>query len=84
MNEEELCFVAVEFVEDDNVRGFVYWYLCEFPEVKPGDYVIAPLGRHNNLQKGLVRRVKFDTEENSPYPMYGIKAIRKLLPRSTF
>ena len=79
MTEDKLCFVAVEFVDDDNVRGYTYWYLCKFSEVKVGDKVIAPLGRHNGLQEGIVRKVVFAFEENSPYPMYGIKSIRKLV-----
>ena len=76
---EVKCFTAVEFIDDDNVRGYFYWYLCEIEGVKEGDKVVAPLGRHNNLQEGVVRRIRFTDEDNAPYPMYGIKSIRKVI-----
>ena len=38
-------FAAVEFVDDPNVVGLTYWYLCDFEEVAVGDVVTAPLGR---------------------------------------
>lgn len=74
-----MCFVAVEFVDDDNVRGYFYWYLCEFEGVATGDKVIAPLGRHNNLQEGVIRQVKFADECEAPFPLHSIKYIRKVL-----
>lgn len=76
--EELRCFVAVEFVDDPNVVGHTYWYLCGFEEVETGDRVVAPLGRHNNLQEGVVRKKIFATEERSPYPFAGIKSIKAL------
>ncbi|MDE7439051.1 MAG: hypothetical protein K2N23_00870 [Clostridia bacterium] len=79
MENEKKCFVAVDFVDDPNVAGYGYWYICEIAGVTVGDKVIAPLGKHNNLQEGIVRRIMFEIEENSPYPMYGIKYIRKVI-----
>ncbi len=69
-------FVAVEFVDDPNVVGRTYWYLCDFPEVSTGDIVTAPLGRHNNLQQGVVRKTTRATEFDSPFPFYLIKRIK--------
>lgn len=74
-----ICFVAVEFVDDDNVKGYFYWYICEFAGVAVDDKVVAPLGRHNNLQVGVVRKIKFADEENAPFPMHSIKYIRKVI-----
>ena len=83
MTEDKLCFVAVEFVDDFNVVGYAYWYLCGFDGVNVGDQVIAPLGRHNNLQKGVVRKILYAVEEEAPYPMFGIKSIRSIVGRSS-
>lgn len=74
-----MCFVAVEFVDDPNVRGLCYWYLCAFDGAAEGDKVIAPLGRHNNLQEGVIRRVRMATQDEAPYPVAYIKSIRKLI-----
>lgn len=74
-----MCFAAVEFVDDPNVVGYCYWYLCEIAGVTVGDKVVAPLGRHNNLQEGIVRKVIFEDENNAPYPLYGIKPIKKII-----
>ena len=71
--DELICFAAVEFVDDENVVGIKYWYACPFTYVKAGDEVIAPLGRHNRLQKGVVREVRFAEPYNAPFPMYLIK-----------
>lgn len=76
--EEKFCFVAVEFVDDPNVVGNCYWYLCDFVWVEVGNIVTAPLGRHNNKQDGVVRRVLFETAENSPFPFSYIKKIEKV------
>lgn len=76
---ENMCFVAVEFVDDDNVRGYFYWYLCELSGVAEGVKVVAPLGRHNNLQEGIVRKIKFTDENNAPFPLHSIKYIRKII-----
>ena len=77
--EEKLCFAAVEFVDDPNVVGIKYWYGCPFTEVKVDDEVIAPLGRHNNVQKGVVREVRWTEPYNAPYPMYLIKYIKEIV-----
>lgn len=73
--EDKLRYVAVDFVDDANVAGSVYWYLCGF-KVSAGDCVIAPLGRHNNLQKGVVRRVVYCDEYCAPYPLYLTKSVK--------
>lgn len=76
--EEKFCFVAVEFVDDPNVVGNCYWYLCKFVAVKIGDIVSAPLGRHNRRQDGVVREVRFETAVNAPFPFAYIKQIKKI------
>ena len=73
------CYVAVEFPDDPNVVGWCYWYLCDDHSVKVGDNVIAPLGRHNNVQTGVVRHMKFGNEEQSPYPFNLIKRIKRVV-----
>lgn len=79
--EEMICFVAVEFVDDPNVVGIKYWYICNFPEVKVGSVVEAPLGRHNNVQQGVVREVRYGDEYSAPFPVYLIKYVRKLIKK---
>ena len=74
-----MCFTAVEFPDDPNVVGIKYWYACTYEDVKVGDGVIAPLGRHNNLQKGIVREVRFEYEYNAPYPVYLIKYVKEVV-----
>lgn len=77
--EDLLCYVAVEFPDDPNVVGWCYWYVCDDYSVKVGDKVVAPLGRHNNVQTGIVRYMKFDTEENAPFPIHLIKSVRRVI-----
>ncbi len=72
------CFAAVEFTEDENVAGRYFWYLCEYENVRVGDVVVAPLGRHDRLQKGVVRLVRFAAEYDAPFPVYMIKHIRSI------
>lgn len=79
MESEKICFITVDFVDDPNVAGYGYWYICEIEGVAVGDKVIAPLGRHNNLQDGIVKKVIFEDELNAPYPMHSIKYIRKVV-----
>lgn len=74
-----MCFTAVEFADDPNVVGIKYWYACPFEDVKEGDEVIAPLGRHNRLQKGVVREVRFDADYNAPFPLYLIKYVKEVV-----
>lgn len=76
---KQFCFVAVEFVDDINVVGYTYWYLCPFDGVAEGAQVLAPLGRHNREQAGIVRKVLFADEAHSPYPIQYIKRIRKVI-----
>lgn len=78
---EKLLFTAVEFEDDPNVKGYYYWYWCPFEEAKVGDFVVAPLGRHNNEQQGIIRNIVRSDEENSPFPFHYIKKIRKLLKK---
>lgn len=77
-----LCFVSVEFPDDPNVAGWTYWYLCEYDGAEEGDKVTAPLGRHNRLQEGVIRSVKYTEEENAPYPMHSIKKIQVIKKQS--
>ena len=79
MYDQIMCFVAVEFVDDPNVVGLNYWYLCHIDGVEEGDSVIAPLGRHNNLQQGIVRRVLVTKGYNAPFPLDLIKSIKKVV-----
>lgn len=79
MLEEKYCYVAVEYIGDNNVRGSTYWYICDYENAQAGDKVVAPLGKHNGLQEGIIREVRIDTEYNAPYPFYGLKYIRKLI-----
>ncbi|MDE6441749.1 MAG: hypothetical protein K2L12_03230 [Clostridia bacterium] len=79
--DNKLCFVRVEFENDPNVKGYTYWYVCKDESVKEGDYVVAPLGRHNNVQTGTVRKVLIADETNSPYPVQYIKCIREVIKR---
>lgn len=76
---ELMLFTAVEFVDDPNVIGNYYWYLCEFNNACVGDYVIAPLGSHNREQQGIIRRTMRADEYNSPFPFAYIKKIRRLI-----
>ncbi len=77
--DDKLCFLAVEFPEDENVVGIKYWYLCPFPNAETGDRVFAPLGRHNRIQSGVIREVRREYEHNAPYPLYLIKSVKKIV-----
>ncbi len=83
MEYEKITFTAVEFVDDPNVVGNQYWYVCEIDGATVGDKVIAPLGKHNNTQQGIIRKILVDYEYNAPYPMYAIKYIKKLIKADT-
>lgn len=74
-----ICFVRVEFPDDPNVEGMLYWYVCNIAGAAVGDHVIAPLGRHNNTQEGVIREILHTEDYNAPFPMYLIKYIRKLI-----
>lgn len=75
------CFVGVDFVDDANVSGYKFWYICPFENVDEGDEVIAPLGRHNNLQAGIVKQVLFAADSEAPYPVQFIKTIKRLIKK---
>ena len=79
MDKNLLRFVAVDFVDDENVSGYTYWYVCEFDNIAEGDTVVAPLGRHNNLQKGIVRKIQYSDELNAPFPVHSVKYIKQVL-----
>lgn len=66
-------------MDDPKVAGWTYWYLCPFDGAEADDEVIAPLGRHDHVQKGVIRKVKYAEEENAPYPIHSIKKIRILI-----
>ena len=76
-----MCFVAVDFIDDPNVAGYPFWYYCTFRGARIGDSVIAPLGRHNRLQKGVVRKVIFAEKSAAPYPFDRIKSIKELIAK---
>lgn len=77
-----MCFVWVEFPDDPNVAGMKYWYVCDIDGAEVGDRVIAPLGRHNRTQEGVIREVRITEDYNAPFPLYLIKSIRKLIKKS--
>ena len=79
MYDEMMYFVRVYFPDDPNVCDMKYWYLCPFDGASPGDRVIAPLGRHNRTQEGVICEVRITEEYNAPFPLYLIKSIRKLI-----
>ena len=68
-------FVALDFIDDYNVAGRLYWYLCEIESVDLGSLVLAPLGSHNRVQRAVVRRIMFADETFAPYPLSTIKKI---------
>lgn len=72
------CFAAVEFPDDPNVAGLMYWYLCDGITPQAGDVAVAPLGKHNRLQTGVVRKVMFADEFEAPFPMYAIKRVKSI------
>jgi hypothetical protein len=63
------------------VAGYCYWYICDDEGAKVGDRVIAPLGRHNNTQEGVIRNISFGNENDAPFPLHSIKSIRKLIKK---
>lgn len=71
-------FVAIDFVYDENVAGNLYWYLCDEEAVVLGAEVYAPLGRHNRLQRGIVRRIMYSDAFYAPYPTDRIKRVERL------
>ena len=73
--EDLLCYVAVEFPDDPNVVGWCYWYICDDYSVKVGDKVVAPLGRHNNVQTGVVRHMILCDEGHTTYPLHLTKRV---------
>lgn len=73
------CFVSVEFPDDPNVAGLTYWYKSPYDNAEVGDGVVAPLGRHNNLQRGVIREVRFTESYNAPFPYEYIKSIKQLI-----
>ena len=79
MQNDKICFVAVEFIADEIAKGNFYWYLCESDGVQIGDAVIAPLGRHNDLRQGFVREILYETEKKAPFPLNSIKYIRSIV-----
>ncbi len=76
-----MCFVAVDFPNDINVAGYKFWYISEIVNVKVSDNVVAPLGRHNGEQIGVVREVRYDYAKRAPYPLDRMKYIRKIIPK---
>ncbi|MDE6586059.1 MAG: sulfide/dihydroorotate dehydrogenase-like FAD/NAD-binding protein [Clostridia bacterium] len=73
------CFVAIDFIDDPNVAGSNYWYICPFTDVEVGDKAVAPLGRHNREQTGTVRKVIFTEDNKAPFPIDYIKSVRRII-----
>ncbi len=67
-------FVALEFVDDPNIAGRLYWYLCDIPAALGGRF-LAPVGRHDRLQVGTVRRIMQADDDYAPYPISTIKKV---------
>ena len=78
---DAMYFVSVDFIDDPNVAGRQYWYVCPFGDVESGDEVLAPLGRHSRLQLGVVRRTRYARDAEAPYPVYMIKSIKDVVKR---
>ena len=76
-----ICFAAIEFTDDPNVAGHTYWYACDLEGIERGDEVLAPLGRHNRLQKGIVRQVRMSKDYEAPFPVYVIKYIKDIVKK---
>lgn len=70
--------MTVNFTKDPIVAGYPFWYWCEFRDAKIGDRVIAPLGRHNRPQEGIILDVVFRPEDKAPFPFDRIKRILEL------
>lgn len=71
-------FAALRFIEDGNIAGNVYWYLCAIP-VKAGEQVLAPVGAHNRLQCARVERVLVTEEKDAPYDLRLVKSVEAKL-----
>ncbi len=76
--EDQIRFVAVEFENDNMLKGRFYWYLCGFENVASGDKVSAPFGKNDDLRDGVVRLVHFSHINNTPFPLNSIKYIREV------
>ena len=67
-------FAALRFVEDGNIADRVYWYLAEAP-LKEGEFVFAPVGLNNRLQRARVEKLLSAEEENAPYDVRLLKRV---------
>lgn len=74
--EQKTFFVALEYPDDINVAGRLFWYGCRDESITEGEWVLAPLGRHNRLQKAIVRSTLWATEEEAPFPLHMIKYVK--------
>lgn len=81
-------FVALRFLEDENLCDRVYWYRTDFA-LKEGERVLAPVGTHDRLQCAVVERTLSATAENAPYDAALVKSVaakygaRKLMAGDT-
>ena len=73
---QKMLFAALEFPNDINVAGRLFWYGCRDQSIAEGDWVLAPLGRHNRLQKAIVQKTLWATEEEAPFPIHIIKYVK--------
>lgn len=67
-----MLFVALRFVEDENIADRIYWYASEF-SLKEGDRVLAPIGMRNRLQCAVVEEVRSCDRSKAPYDVSLIK-----------
>ncbi len=67
-------FAALRFSADPNLADRVYWYLADLP-LKEGEAVLAPVGVHERLQRGIVERTLRADGRNAPYDLGLIKRV---------
>lgn len=70
-------FVKIEFEKE---QGKYFWYISPFDDLKVGDYVLAPFGIVNELQKAKVIAFKKNVNgQITPIPTKRAKTIFKKL-----
>ena len=67
-------FAALRFSADPNLIDRVYWYLSPLP-VREGEAVLAPVGIHERLQRGIVERTLRADARHAPYEFGLLKHI---------
>ena len=75
----DLIFCSVEFEED----GKPYCYLTDDDQLKPGDWVIVPVGRNQVETAATVTKIEYAQPEQAPFPLEKIKKVRRKLEIKT-